>query len=39
MNVIIVGGGKVGFTLSEHLSQEDHSITIIDTDDIALHHA
>ena len=39
MNVIIVGAGKVGFTLSEHLSQEDHNVTIIDTNDAALRRA
>ena len=36
---MIVGGGKVGFTLAEHLSQEEHDVTIIDTDDETLHHA
>ena len=30
MKIIIVGDGKVGFTLSEHLSREGHDITIID---------
>ncbi len=30
MKIIIVGDGKVGFTLSEHLSKEGHDITIID---------
>ncbi len=31
MKIIIVGNGKVGFTLAEHLSQEEHDITVIDT--------
>ena len=39
MNVIIVGSGKVGYTLAEHLSQEDHDVTIIDTDGETLHRA
>ena len=39
MNIIIVGEGKVGFTLAEHLSQEDHDITVIDTNDAALRRA
>ena len=36
MRIIIVGNGKVGFTLAEHLSGEDHDVTIIDTDYEAL---
>ena len=39
LNVIIVGSGKVGYTLAEHLSQEDHDVTIIDTDGETLHRA
>lgn len=31
MNIIIVGCGKVGVTLAEKLSQEEHDITVIDT--------
>jgi len=30
LNIIIVGGGKVGATLVERLSKENHDITIID---------
>ncbi len=30
MRIIIVGDGKVGYTLSENLSREGHDITIID---------
>ncbi len=30
MNVIIVGSGKVGFNLAEQLTQESHSVTILD---------
>ena len=36
---ILVIDGKVGFTLAEHLSQEEHDITVIDTNDAALRHA
>lgn len=32
MNVIIVGCGKVGRTLTKHLSEEKHNIAVIDTD-------
>lgn len=31
MNIIIAGIGKVGMTLAEHLSNENHNVTIIDT--------
>ena len=31
MNVIIVGGGKVGVMLTGLLSEEGHSVTVIDT--------
>lgn len=30
MNIVIVGDGKVGFTLADHLGKEGHDITIID---------
>ncbi len=30
MNIVIVGGGKIGLSLAEHLSDEGHSITLID---------
>ena len=30
MRIVIVGDGKVGATLVEHLSQEDHDIVVID---------
>ena len=39
MKIIIVGDGKVGFTLAEHLSREEHDVTIIDTSDNALQQA
>ena len=39
MRILVVGGGKVGFTLAELLSKEDHDVTIIDTDFDALKYA
>ncbi len=30
MNIIICGAGRVGFSISEQLSAQDHSITVID---------
>lgn len=33
MNIIIVGIGKVGYTVAEQLSSENHDITIVDTDE------
>ena len=32
MNIIIVGGGKVGMTLAAQHNSEEHEITLIDTD-------
>ncbi|MDE5994664.1 MAG: NAD-binding protein, partial [Oscillospiraceae bacterium] len=31
MNIIIAGGGKVGETLIEQLSDENHDVVLIDT--------
>lgn len=31
MKIVIVGDGKVGFALAEHLSKEKHDITVIDS--------
>lgn len=39
MKIIIVGAGKVGFTVAEQLVKEGHDITIIDTNDDVLRHA
>lgn len=33
MRIIIVGGGKVGFSLAKQLENEDHEITVIDTNE------
>lgn len=36
MNIIIIGCGKVGATLAEQLSAENHNIIIVDTDESKL---
>ncbi|MCQ2538514.1 MAG: Trk system potassium transporter TrkA [Lachnospiraceae bacterium] len=33
MDIIIVGCGRVGYILADHLSKEKHNITLIDTND------
>ena len=37
MEVIIIGAGKVGYTLAKFLSKEEDNITIIDNNNEALH--
>ncbi|NMA67571.1 MAG: Trk system potassium transporter TrkA [Clostridiaceae bacterium] len=39
MKIIIVGDGKVGYSLAENLSKEKHDITVIDKDPEALRKA
>ena len=39
MNIIVVGCGKVGLTLARQLNQENHNVTIIDSDEKVLRHA
>ncbi len=39
MKIVIVGTGKVGFSLAEQLLHEKHDITIVDTQDNALRRA
>jgi trk system potassium uptake protein TrkA len=39
MKIIIVGDGKVGYTLAENLSKEDHDVTIVDKNPEALRRA
>jgi trk system potassium uptake protein TrkA len=39
MKIIIIGGGKVGYTLAKQLSTENHNITVIDNNINALNHA
>ena len=38
MNIIIVGCGKVGSTLTEQLSKEDNSICVIDQNPDVVHY-
>lgn len=33
MNIIVVGIGKVGYTVADQLTQENHDVTIIDTNE------
>ena len=39
MNIIIVGNGKVGFSLAEQLEKEKHDITVVDMDENELRRA
>ncbi|HBV67160.1 MAG TPA: Trk system potassium transporter TrkA [Clostridiales bacterium] len=39
MKIIIVGGGKVGYTLAQQLSTEEHDIILIDNNADVLNHA
>lgn len=39
MKILIAGCGKVGLTLAQHLSAENHDVTIVDTRDAALKRA
>jgi len=39
VKIIIIGTGKVGFSLAEQLLNEKHDITIVDTQDSALRRA
>ena len=39
MKVIIIGDGKVGYSLAEQLSKEDNDVTVIDKDPEALRKA
>lgn len=32
MNIIVVGCGKIGYSIVSELTQEDHNITVVDTD-------
>ncbi len=38
LNIIIVGCGKVGATLTEQLSKESHDITLIDKNSLKIQH-
>jgi trk system potassium uptake protein TrkA len=39
MKIIIIGDGKVGYSLAENLSKENHDVTIIDKNSDALRKA
>ncbi len=39
MKIVIVGDGKVGYTLAENLAKEDHDLTIVDKSAEALQRA
>ena len=39
MDIVIVGSGKVGFSLAEQLAKEEHNVTVVDSDEEALHRA
>lgn len=32
MKIVIIGGGKIGFSLAEELANEDHDVTVVDND-------
>ena len=37
MNIIIVGCGKVGWTLAEQLCNEEHQVVVIDTNSVYVY--
>jgi trk system potassium uptake protein TrkA len=39
MKILIIGDGKVGYTLAEQLSMENHDVTIVDNNEKALSKA
>ena len=39
MNIVIMGLGKVGLELTEQLSNEGHSITVVDKDSKRIEYA
>ena len=39
MNIVIVGGGKIGFSLAEQLVEENHDVTVVDSDEGVLRRA
>ena len=38
MRIIIIGAGKVGYTLAERLAAEEHDITVIDKNEDVVNH-
>ena len=39
MKIVIIGNGKVGYSLAEQLSQEAHDVTVVDSDEQSLRRA
>lgn len=39
MNIVIIGDGKVGYKLAEHLSKDNYDVTLIDNDEEKLKNA
>ncbi len=39
MKIIVVGVGKVGYTVAEQLSNENHNVTVVDTNETVLNDA
>ena len=39
MDIVIVGGGKVGFSLAEQLVKENHNVTVVDSDEEVLRRS
>ena len=39
MHIVIVGNGKVGFSLAQQLVREKHEVTIVDLQDATLRRA
>ena len=39
MDIVIVGSGKVGFSLAEQLAKEEHNVTVVDSNEEALRRA
>ena len=38
MKIVLVGGGKVGTALARQLSEEGHSVTVVDTNKARVEH-
>ena len=36
MRIIVIGDGKVGRTILEHICQEGHEVIVIDSDPLAI---
>ena len=39
MRIVVVGDGKVGYTLAQQLSKENHDVVVIDSNDAVLQHS